>query len=129
MTSKILKIKLSDLEGPLKKKLKETFPKQKIEFRLIYCGSQDGFSVVDFHQKCDNIPNTLIIVRSVEGNVFGGFTKVEWDSTYSGYKTDSSAFIFSLVNKTETPLVMECEEPEFAVFNDNSLGPVFGAGK
>ena len=129
MTSQILKKKLSELDGPLKKKLQETFPKQETKFKQIYSGSKNGFSVVDFHEKCDNTPNTLIIVRSVEGNVFGGFTKCEWDSSFSGYKTDSSAFIFSLVNKEETPLIMECEEAEFAIFNDSSLGPVFGAGK
>jgi hypothetical protein len=126
--SVILKKNLSDLDGPLKKKLQELFPRN-LTYKLIYRASDHGFGVVDFHTKCDNIPNTLTLVESSgDSNVFGGFVKVEWDSVYSGYKSDTKAFIFSLRNKDQIPLVMECQQTDYATFNDNSLGPVFGAG-
>ncbi len=126
--SVILKKDLKDLDGILKKKLQELFPRN-LKFSLIYRASDDGFGVADFHEKCDNVSNTLTIIESKESNVFGGFVKVEWDSVYSGYKSDPKAFIFSLINEDENPLIMECQEPDFATYNDNSLGPVFGAGK
>lgn len=128
MSSKILKARMSELEGPLNKKLNEIFHQQKVQYKLLYRATDDGFSVVDFHQKCDHIPNTLTIIMSEEENIFGGFISTEWDSAYSGYKMDNNAFIFSLVNKDETPMVLEVQYPEYAIYNDNTLGPTFGAG-
>jgi hypothetical protein len=128
MSSKILKTQMSELEGPLSRKLKELFPGKDVQYKLIYRASEDGFGVIDFHRKCDNNPNTLTVILSEEANVFGGFISTEWDSTHSGYKTDHQAFIFSLVNKDETPLVLEVQCPEYAIYNDDTLGPTFGAG-
>ena len=64
---------------------------------LIYRGSQDGFEAGSFHIKCDYKPNTLIIVKSTNGNVFGGYTEQSWEHI-GNYKADPSAFIFSLIN-------------------------------
>ena len=59
----------------------------------------------DFHSKCDIKPNTLVIVKSANGNIFGGYTEKDWAHT-GNYKKDDYAFIFSLVNKDNKPLVM-----------------------
>jgi hypothetical protein len=45
---------------------------------LLYRGSEDGFTSQMFHQKCDDQGSTLVIVKSKEGFVFGGFTSVSW---------------------------------------------------
>jgi len=34
------------------------------KWNLIYRASQDGFQYVNFHSKCDNKPNTFIIIKS-----------------------------------------------------------------
>ena len=39
---------------------------------LIYRASRDGFEGSQFHAKCDNKQNTLVIIKSENGNVFGG---------------------------------------------------------
>jgi DNA repair exonuclease SbcCD ATPase subunit len=67
------------------------------QFRLLYQATRDGFSSDDFHSYCDEIPNTLTIIK-VKGNsnVFGGFCGFTWDAS-SNWKTDPSAFIFSLI--------------------------------
>ena len=41
--------------------------------KLLYRGTEDGFSAYAFHDKCDEVPNVLTIIRSTESNVFGGF--------------------------------------------------------
>jgi hypothetical protein len=45
------------------------------KFDLIYRATQDGFTTLDFHRKCDGISNTLVIIK-VKGNenIFGGYT-------------------------------------------------------
>jgi hypothetical protein len=67
------------------------------KWNLIYRASKDGFGAKDFHSKCDKQPNTLIIIKSENGNIFGGYTEQDW--TPNNYlKTDKNSFIFSLIN-------------------------------
>ena len=73
---------------------------------LVYRASQDGFEASQFHSKCDDKPNTLIIVKSVNGNIFGGYTKQSW-SGHGTYKADPKSFIFSLINKENKPINMK----------------------
>jgi hypothetical protein len=50
-----------------------------LKWNLIYRASQDGFEAANFHSKCDNKPNTLVIIKSENGNIFGGYTdKMFW---------------------------------------------------
>jgi hypothetical protein len=94
---------------------------------MIYPATRDGFEASTFHSKCDNKPNTLVIIRSTSGNVFGGYTEQSWSSS-SGYKTDPNAFIFSLINKQNKPLKMKCSKCESAIYCHNYYGhgPTFG---
>jgi hypothetical protein len=49
------------------------------EWKLLYRASVDGFSRKIFHKKCDNKPPTLVIIKSINGNIFGGFTTALWN--------------------------------------------------
>jgi hypothetical protein len=92
----------------------------------LYQGSRDGFGAFDFHSHCDHKPNTLTIVKSINGNIFGGFTRAQWKSTTS-LDIDKSAFIFSLVNKENRPLLFEhLSKRKDSVFSDKKTGPTFG---
>ena len=51
------------------------------KWNLIYKGSKDGFKASDFHSKCDDKSNTLVIVKSSNGNVFGGYTEQSWSGS------------------------------------------------
>jgi hypothetical protein len=61
-----------------------------------------GSTAQNFHTKCDTVANTLTIIKSTNGNIFGGFTEKAWDSS-SGYVIDPKAFVFSLVNNENKP--------------------------
>lgn len=54
---------------------------------LLYKASRDGWKGTDFHKNCDNQGWTLVVVQSENNNIFGGFTKENWDST-NCYKSD-----------------------------------------
>jgi hypothetical protein len=43
--------------------------------------SSDPRDVDGFHRACDGRGNTLVVVRSKEGNIFGGFAVPAWDSS------------------------------------------------
>ena len=67
---------------------------------LIYRASQDGFGANDFHSKVDNKGSTLVVIRSDNGSVFGGYAHPSWTSRGEciGDSTKRS-FIFSLDKK------------------------------
>jgi hypothetical protein len=76
------------------------------QFKLLWRGSRDGFGASQFHGRCDGHANTLTVILDTEGNIFGGFTPVEWESRkWKGIgmnclKADDSekSFLFTLKN-------------------------------
>ena len=94
-------------------------------FKLLYRGSKDGFGASDFHRQCDEAENTLTIIQSTEGNIFGGFTRRAWSSNL-GWEPDIDSFLFSLVNKEDKPVLMPSIDGRNAIFNNKKAGPCFG---
>jgi hypothetical protein len=98
------------------------------EPRLIYRASRDGFAVSSFHSKCDNIANTVTIIKTLSNSVFGGFTSAKWTSN-GGWTYDSNAFIFSLRRSGNSNKErFNVTYPNYAIYSDSSYGPVFGDG-
>jgi hypothetical protein len=101
---------------------------------LKYRASRDGFSAKNFHSKCDGIPNTLTIIKSTNGNIFGGYAEEAWTSGTN--VTDQISFIISLINKENKPFVsMFTSSPHpcqhlrqqfHELYCDSSYGPSFG---
>jgi hypothetical protein len=96
------------------------------KWNLIYRASQDGFEAAKFHSKCDSKPNTLIIIKSTNDNVFGGYTEQTWNHT-GNYKADPNSFLFSLINKLNKPIKMKWSRNN-GIFCNSSYGPTFGGG-
>lgn len=101
--------------------------KLKENWRLIYRATTDGFSSTAFHNKCDGIANTLTIVKTLQSNIFGGYTEAAW-SQINSHVSDANAFIFSLVNKDKKPILMKCSNAASAIFCGSTYGPTFGEG-
>ncbi len=97
------------------------------QWKLQYRATRDGFTGENFHSKCDGIANTLTIIKSTNGNIFGGFTENAWKST-GGYYNDQKAFIFSLVNKENKPFKVMCSIGGYAINCNSTYGPTFGGG-
>jgi hypothetical protein len=102
--------------------------KQK-RFTLLWRGGRDGFRALDFHIRCDGHPNALTVIVDMDGNIFGGFTPVEWDSR-SGSKVDLSlkSFLFTLKNPHNVPgrrFMLKAEKKEKAIYCSSTYGPSF----
>jgi chromosome segregation ATPase len=70
--------------GALDSRVVSSFPPLFDEFRpkrfvLLWRGSRDGFGARDFHGRCDGHANTLMLLCDTSGNVFGGFTPLQWE--------------------------------------------------
>ena len=91
---------------------------------LLYRGTRDGDSAKKFHEKCDNKAPTIVLCKDKTGQIFGGFTKAEWDSKGQHPKYDKDAFIFSLTNDKK----FISKNYENSIECSPYLGPVFGYG-
>jgi len=77
--------------------IKSRMDKEVKELKKLYQATIDGDWPLKFHLKCDNIPNTLVIIKSAGNRRFGGFTSQTWQSDSNGaFKDDKNAFLFSL---------------------------------
>ena len=93
----------------------------------MYRASRDGFSGKDFHSKCDRKKNTLTVIKSESGNVFGGYTDKCWHSK-GGLVSDPNAFIFSLINKEDKPFKVACSDSgKDAILGHPLYGLTFGS--
>ena len=74
--------------------------KSKVTFALLWKGSRDGFTASAFHARCNGRGPTLTVVASTNGNLFGGYTSLNWGA-YGTYAYDSTAFLYSLTHKVK----------------------------
>jgi hypothetical protein len=118
-------------------KLFEDFKKK--QFTLLWRGTRDGFRARDFHSRCDGHSKTLTVILDTDGNIFGGFTPVEWESRkWNGkrgsenncWKADPSlkSFLFTLKNPHNLParrFALRAEQRDRAIYCVFNRGPSF----
>ena len=103
--------------------IKSRLNKEVKELKKLYQATIDGDGGVNFHSRCDNIPNTLVLIKSAGNRRFGGFTSEKWESTTSGvYKDDKNAFLFSL----DKQKIYSYKNKGNAIYNYKDFGPTFG---
>jgi hypothetical protein len=100
------------------------------KWNLLYRGSRDGFRGSDFHEKCDDQSNTVTVILTTKGFIFGGFAPISWDSS-DLYKADNSqqSFLFSVKNaRNSDPRSFPLTNSSKAIYCGSSYGPRFGNG-
>jgi hypothetical protein len=98
---------------------------------VLWRGSRDGFTAKEFHRRCDGHANTLTLILDTDGNVFGGFTPVKWQ-TRGGSKGDDSlrSFLFTLKNPHGVPprkFALKADKKQYAIDCRSTEGPDFGS--
>ena len=69
-------------------------PNKVISAELIFDTYRDGDSIDSFKNKCEGKSPTLVIVKTNEDIIFGGFTTAPWKK--ESYSSDNNSFVFSL---------------------------------
>jgi hypothetical protein len=103
---------------------------EKNQWNMLYRGSRDGFKGSDFHQKCNGQSNTVIIILTTKGFIFGGFTPIAWDSSNS-CKADNSqqSCVFNVKNsRNSEPQSFPLVNSASAIYCSSLDGPRFGNG-
>ena len=116
-------IKTSEEYNLIKNKLltkKKSKINKTINYKLLYKASTDTDNAKIFHNKCDNIKNTLTLIETDTGKKFGGFTTQTWDG-FKINKKDENAFIFSLDKLKIYDIIKNSD----AISSNNDFGPSF----
>ncbi len=107
----------SAIENRMNKKIKD--------IKKLYQATVDGGDPINFHNKCDNIPNTLVLVKTKGNRRFGGFTTIKWEPINPWeFRDDKNAFLFSLDKQKIYPYKNDGN----AICCYKSRGPTFGDG-
>jgi hypothetical protein len=113
-------------------------------FSLLWRGGRDGFGARHFHRCCDGHANTLTLILDTDGNMFGSFTPMKWDSGNcwttampwgpgsgwgNGWQADArrKGFLFTLKNPHNVParrFALKAEKNE-AICCVSTSGPHF----
>ena len=110
----------------IEKEIEKQLKKNVISYDLIYKATRDGDKSENFHSKCDSVENTLVIIKTTLGKIFGGFTTKLWNHK-ANYTNDPLAFAFS-INNQKIYNILDNKKGEFAIYPHNSYGPCFGQG-
>jgi hypothetical protein len=62
---------------------------------LVYRGSEHGWMIKDFHERCDSKGPTVTLFKIKDGDCIGGYTKAKWSSD-ANYVRDNDAMLFNL---------------------------------
>ena len=95
---------------------------------LIYRGTRDGSSSNDFHNKCDNKGETIVLIKNDKDNIFGGYTSYPWGKDGNHHSAPDS-FLFTLTNIYKiNPTKFPSKNEKHEVWHYSTYGPCFGGG-
>ena len=67
--------------------------------KLIYRATRDGDSYDNFYNKINEIQNIILLIKSDNNSIFGGFTRIGFKKVSSSKFKDDNAFVFYLEKK------------------------------
>jgi len=97
------------------------------EFQLLYRASEHEFSGEAFHIHCNNIKDTLTLVRTEFGKTIVGFSHYKWNEVGNGWGVEDSrrkTCLFQLDNFEKFLPISD----QNLIYNEEKAGPVFGTG-
>ena len=86
----------------------------------IYRASEDGDQAQNFHSFCDNNTNIIVLIKTKDKKIFGGFTSKGFNISNTNI-IDNSAFVFSLNNKQ----IYHVKKDKHAISCYENCGPCF----
>jgi hypothetical protein len=98
--------------------------------QLLYRGSRDGFQTSAFHGRCNGHHNTISLILSKNGCIFGGYTPLAWSSRHDLAPDPSlKSFVFTLKNPHNlAPRIFKQKHAANAILDDSAYGPTFDSG-
>ena len=102
--------------------------KKVFKFNMLYSSKKDGDTAGEFHENCDGVSPTVVVIKDTNGNKFGGYTTSSWAPPYesgSCYSRDQNAFTFSLSKKRKVEQADKFSNK--SIYKSYGSGPTFGS--
>lgn len=99
------------------------------ELHLLYDSTIEGFCPKTFHERCDNKGPTLILIKTIDGGVVGGYSNSAWPKKPGDHCSANRAFIFGLYGfGLPYPIKRKLKDvdDETAIRCNSEGGPAFG---
>ena len=122
---------LSSDTSPSMKLVRQTLARTNLEDRklkLAYSGSRDGFSYREFHKRLDAQGPAVVLCRTTDGSVFGGYNPCGWVGLGEA-RGSIAAFLFYFPggDTTQRPVKLcKIAGAGMAQMDDDTAGPKFG---
>ena len=100
---------------------------KNIVLELIFKMNEKEFRAKDFHHYCDNKGPTLILIKTSNNEIIGGFTPLNWEATTQlekKYDKLGLTFLFSLTLNKKFDMLKQYTYS--AIQNGDKIGPSFG---
>ena len=94
--------------------------KRNCKITNIFNSSRDGWEIASYREKVFNKGPTLIILKTTQGAICGGYTSKNWDGS-SKFTDDIDAFVFNMTQR------YNCNNTQKAIYTDSD-GFCFGNG-
>lgn len=94
----------------------------KIGYKLLFRVSEHGDNIKEFHRRCDEISGTLVVIKTKDDWIFGGYTSLSWNPSSGAVKKDNDSFVFSLNLKK---IYFFSGNKEYSIYCDGNKGPSF----
>lgn len=121
LDSEILSLLPDELETTLQSWIPEGFEVGERLFR-----TTDAKDVAGFHAACDSAQQTLVLIQSTKGFVFGGYADASWGGT-SGYVNAPGCFLFTLTNPHKIAATkFVCITDKYSLYRSSRLSCLFG---
>lgn len=74
--------------------------------QLLFRASDHQFDAAKFHEKCDDVDQTLTLIRTEYGKTIAGYNHLKWNTAYNGFLIDheKKCFLLSLDLKQKMTL-------------------------
>jgi len=90
--------------------------------KLVYRGSELGFSSTLFHSHCDKKASLLVLVESTKNKIFGGYTgSTAYPVDHADCISSGSSFLFSVDHQE-----IYSNDGTGGIVNFANTGPIFG---
>jgi len=109
------------LNKEAKEMLLNWLPKKPVKLTLLLNSKQDGSSLNTFWEKVNGKCPTLIVIETIEGCIFGGYTTQLWKDDDKPIR-DENAFVFSIDKKKKYNI----KQPENAIGFSKNKYLIFG---
>ena len=91
---------------------------QYTNLRRVFSISVDGCAMRSFYDKCENVNNSILVLKDEDGNIFGGYASECWKPQFTFYGT-GECFLFTYYKENRINVFNSTGENDHYMYGDD----------